>query len=166
MPKYSLWLVPEPGAQKLFKTTIEKLSFQFRSPMFPPHITLLGTLPGDMDELSKRMERLAKTTAPLMLRSLKLQYHDTYFRSLFLRIDPIADLVELQTAASEEFDVEPEALFFPHLSLMYGANQQETILKELDEDELTLDFQCDALHLVQTNGPVTVWESVAEIQLQ
>ncbi|MEM6723207.1 MAG: 2'-5' RNA ligase family protein [Bacteroidota bacterium] len=165
MPKYSLWLVPEKDTFKQFKGIIEKLSFEHRSPMFLPHITLLGTLPGDMDELSKKMERLAMTTGPIEVSSLELQYHDTYFRSLFLRIDPVEALVELQETASDVFGVEQDAIFFPHLSLMYGATQQEDIINELDEDELTILFECDALQLVQTNGPVTIWEPVAEIRL-
>ena len=49
---------------------------------------------------------------------------------------------------------------------MYGATQQDEIISALDEDDLTFDFVCDLLQLVQTNGPVTIWETVAEVSLQ
>ncbi|MBM4201153.1 MAG: hypothetical protein FJ189_07690, partial [Gammaproteobacteria bacterium] len=59
-PVHYLWLLPEPASHHRLGRSIEDLTARIGAPPFEPHVTLLGSLPGDASDLIDRARRLAQ----------------------------------------------------------------------------------------------------------
>ena len=56
MPSYHLWLMPFGEAYPLLAATIAELSRRHGAPIFEPHVTLLGDLPGSEEEIVPKVQ--------------------------------------------------------------------------------------------------------------
>jgi 2'-5' RNA ligase len=144
------------------RQTISKLSLQYATPMFPPHVTLLGTLSGEEKHLSSQTQRLAARIRPFQVTLTTVDYLDEYFRCLFLRAEATPTLLEADRAARIIFHREQDPIFLPHLSLMYGNFDIET-KKQIVESighEFNRSFWVRHLRLFSTTGEPKDWYRV------
>lgn len=76
---YSIWLVPDPAEDfyKRVATEIEHWALKKNSPVFPPHVTLIGGIKGTEDDVLSKTEALAKqlTVLPLAISFLLHTIH-------------------------------------------------------------------------------------------
>lgn len=131
--RFSLWLLLPREAHERFQALIANLSARLGTPVFEPHITLLGGLAGSEEELRQRMRTLAAATEPFEVWLLEAACLDEYYRCLFVKIALTRTLQEAQAAARQVFDQRWEAGFYPHLSLVYGELAQPEKEKILDD---------------------------------
>ena len=57
----SLWLLPEGAACEELAARIDALALRHGSPRFPPHVTLLGGLTGDVAEVLAAAARISRS---------------------------------------------------------------------------------------------------------
>ena len=129
-----LWLMPPAPTQQRFAALIDRLSRRVGTPCFIPHVTLIGSLFSPESEVVRCVEQLASTLAPIPVRLAGLGWSDQYYRCLFMRAEPSAELLAAHREASDRLGVPPEADFFPHLSLIYGnlaENEKTQIVQEI-----------------------------------
>jgi 2'-5' RNA ligase len=159
---YSIWLMPSGEINDELRQTISKLSQQYATPMFPPHVTLLGNLSGGEKDLSSQTQRLAARIRPFQVTLTTVDYLDEYFRCLFLRAEETPTLLEAGRAARIIFHREQDPIFLPHLSLMYG-NFDIEIKKQIVESighEFNRSFWVSHLRLFSTTGEPKDWYRV------
>ena len=114
------WLTPAPGTTRdRLAAIIDRLAADHDAPRFQPHVTVLVTLDAACDAAARRLASLVADTAPVELTFTAIGYEQTYFRSLYLRAAPSAQLQALQEAGRQAFALNrlPPA---PHLSLLYS----------------------------------------------
>jgi 2'-5' RNA ligase len=114
------WLTPASGTTRdQLAATIDKLAADHDAPRFQPHVTVLVTLDAACDAAARRLASLVADTPPVELAFTAIGYEETYFRSLYLRAAPSAQLQSLQEAGRQAFALDrlPPA---PHLSLLYS----------------------------------------------
>lgn len=160
--KYSLWL--EPSGEIAFKLQerIKKLSKEHGTPLFSPHVTLLGGVNSSETELVPLANTLASSVEPFELKLTKAGYHNNFYQSLFIHVEQSNQLKELRNNACRLFDCGNREDFMPHLSLLYGElsqKQKERILNMVGR-EFFIRFPVKNIMVMQTEGTPDQWRKV------
>ncbi|GAA5889200.1 hypothetical protein JCM6882_000673 [Rhodosporidiobolus microsporus] len=135
----ALWLCPASESSSTALTTlISELSTKYLTPSFPPHVTLLSSIPSTtpLDEVLSRLTTAlsafrASHPSPSSSVSLPLAApgtRGTYFQYVFAAVSPTPALLALRKAASDAFFPDLKGKgddYFPHLSLVYGRDSAD-----------------------------------------
>ena len=164
---YSLWLMPSGHVRNRLADLISRLSGEYSSPGFEPHVTLIGNLPGPERETVSKTSELAASIRPLKIELDRVDFLDEYFRCLFIRAKKTEGLMQANLKARRVFGRLQDPAYMPHLSLMYGnfapavkRGVIATIGKEFD-----FGFVAKSVHLFSTGGKPGDWYRVGEFPL-
>lgn len=166
--KYSLWFMPAGATKQKFSQLIARLAEDYASPKFPPHITLLGSIEAGEEEMISHAQALASLIHPFLAKLIDITYTDYYYRALFARVEPSAELLAAYRRVLEIFPDIQKADYMPHLSLLYGDFFLETKKEMIEKIGASFldEFEVDTLHLYLTEGAVSTWESKGTFPLQ
>ncbi|KAF7311446.1 Cyclic phosphodiesterase [Mycena kentingensis (nom. inval.)] len=154
----SLWLVPgETDAQNIQKImdirpNPASSTNQASYPRFHPHITL-STLPTDPEPTAEQIEAaIPAFSRPLSVTIDHVEGNgDHYFRSVYLAIQPSADLVSLHERLHLALSIaHPRTPKFPHMSLVYITDEDAA------KGERTKYFDAIASRIRATGGAVSL----------
>lgn len=160
--KYSLWFMPRDTVYQQLSQCISQLGEQYSSPVFPPHVTLIDSIEAQEEEIISKAQELALLMRPHIIKLTNIDFTDYYYRALFLRIEPSADILAAYQQARKFFPSDQKSNYMPHLSLLYGNFAVETkqaMIKEVGSG-FTGEFKADALHLYLTEGAVNDWREI------
>lgn len=164
---YALWLVPDRLMQNRFGALIEKLSKQYNTPSFQPHITLLGSIYGSEKDVIATTAELARSIPPLTLRLSSAAYQHDYYRCLFIGIEPADCIMQANQAARNAYGRHDTVEYMPHLSIMYGklsVDEKEKIL-ERHGRVYNMPLQVNAIDLFSVGNAVENWHCVERFSL-
>jgi len=157
----SLWLVPDGAAYELLAARIRTLAASHGGPVFPPHVTLLGGLSDEHEQVVASARRLVGSMAALRVRLMSAMVRDEYFRRLVLEAEPTPPLVEARAEALRALEVAARP-YEPHLSLLYGWAD----VTEADAGvDLPLVLTCRRLAVWRTEGIVERWRPLGSAEL-
>jgi len=126
LTRYALWLVPEDAAASQLHSVIRQLADRYTTPVFSPHMTLLGWVKGEETELAGKLEALAARLTPIQARLTGFAGAPYYFRCFYSPVESSTELRQAVDEASHAFGASAGSDFQPHISLIYG---------QLDRDE-------------------------------
>jgi 2'-5' RNA ligase len=163
----SLWLMPCGDVYCRLQETIFRLSQQWSSPSFEPHVTLLGRLEGTEAALQSKTLVLASQLKLMKIQLGKVGFLQEYYRCLFIRVACSRGLINAYRAATETFGVQGKSKFMPHLSLVYADLDSTTKLKIIRGIRCSLHecFPVGSVHLYSTAGPPDQWYRIGEYPL-
>ncbi|MEC4670554.1 MAG: 2'-5' RNA ligase family protein, partial [Nitrospirota bacterium] len=115
MTRFHLWLMPAGGTCERLATIIRHLSHKYGGPLFEPHVTLLGGMEGEEEEICHNTMRLAQGLRPFDVQLTTPGYQDSYFRCLYLHVQETPSLMEAQAQARIILNQQKELQFQPHL---------------------------------------------------
>jgi len=154
---YVLWLLLPQAVRDRFAELIKGLAERYGTPFFEPHITLLGGLDGEEQDISTKAASLTRTLTPFIVRLTTADYLDEYFRCLFVRAESNTELVNAYRLAKKEFNQTGTDSYMPHVSLMYGncpVVQKEAILQDIGRKfEIKFPINRVALYRIDSNHP-------------
>ncbi|PAU94823.1 hypothetical protein CK503_04955 [Aliifodinibius salipaludis] len=161
---YSLWLEPTGDVAYKLQQRIKDLSKKHDTPVFSPHVTLLGGLTASKTELVALTNTLVSSAPPFDLTLTKAGYRNTYYQSLFIHVAQNEGLTNLHSNACRLFDCPDEYKneYMPHLSLLYGdlsQQQKERILNKIGR-EFYIQFVAKKVVLLQTDGKPKEWKKI------
>lgn len=165
---YSLWLMPSGDVYNKLATLISRLSQEYSTPNFIPHVTLLGEIMGSREEILSSTSRLATLIPPYEINLTVLAYLKEYFKSLFIKVEETTDVMNANLKARKIFNRQPDPKYMPHLSLMYGdfsRRTKEEIIVRIGEG-FKISFKARSIHLFSTNGEPRDWYRVKEFTLK
>ncbi len=165
---YSIWLIPQDDTFKKLSKLINGLSRKYSSPIFDPHVTLIGGIIGSQDEVIKKTKKLASKVNPYAIELNKVGFLDNYLKSLFWKAKQDKEVLRANKWAKKIFNMKNSEKYLPHLSLIYGdfsENIKKEIIKNYQLDNFKLNFVADKIHLYNTNGEIKDWEKVGEFEL-
>jgi 2'-5' RNA ligase len=168
MTHYSIWLMPSGKINDELSGMVSQLSHQFATPVFPPHVTLIGNLDGSEIELISQTQQLASLLESFWVNLTVVDYLDEYFRCLFLRAEETLALLEANRQARIIFHREQDPKYLPHLSLMYGnfAGEIKTKIVASIGREFNQLISVSHLHLFSTTDQPKNWYRVQTFELQ
>ncbi len=159
---YSLWLRPFGDIAYSLQERIKKLSTKHNTPVFEPHITLLGSLEYGETELIQLTDTLAASLNPFEIVLTRAGYSDSFYQSLFVYAAKNEELIGARLKAEKLFDIEPDDEYVPHLSLLYGdlsRNEKERILNVMGR-EFHIRFPVHNVLLINTTGKPKKWKKI------
>lgn len=168
---YSIWLEPSGQYAAQLEKIIARLAGDFNSPVFSPHVTLVGGISGTEREVVRSARQLALDLSPFLLllgREIICEPHWT--RALAVRAQRTVSLVEANTRARKIFDLQAQAAFDPHMSLLYTEVIPEEMRLQATHSLFGRGvfggrFKVDNLAVYRCNGPVESWRKVAAVPL-
>lgn len=161
---FSLWIVPEGEVRRRLAALIKALARRFGGPIFEPHVTLLAGVPGPAETVVTRAREIVRSRSPLGLRLGGLEAGDSYFRCLYLRVEPSPELLSLHSRARKAFGRRDEP-FFPHVSLMYGNPPAPAAAIEAIHSSAPAGFEARRLEVFSTEGEVERWHRAGRVRL-
>ena len=120
IPRYYIWLIPAGEIHARLTAAIAELGRKYAAPMFEPHVTLLGDLPGSEEEIAIHTSQLARRLTPYDIHLTTAAYEDEYFRCLFLNVEETPLVMEANARGKTIFNQPDDPPYKPHLSLLYG----------------------------------------------
>lgn len=164
---YHLFLEPEGTLHDILSGYIQTLAHTYDGPAFPPHVTLLGSIPAQSDaDVIAKATAIAKECAPLHLALGDLDGEDTYFRAFYFRVEASEPLRDCHERAVALFGMSIED-YRPHLSLYYGMSSAAT--RAAMATSLThpgdMTMLVTSLSVYRGEGRAEEWEKIAQIPL-
>jgi 2'-5' RNA ligase len=153
--------MPDGPARASLAKLIGRLSEEQGTFSFPPHVTLLGSIPRNISGALRTTRRLARGIAPFELRVDAVTTGDDYFRCVFLRVAATPALLAAHRRSRDAFSVGPPRRFFPHLSLIYAdldPPARRRLAREIRIEPFS--FRVSRVHLWLTHGGVPEWRAV------
>jgi 2'-5' RNA ligase len=161
------WLVPAPGPERdRLARVIADLAAGHGGPVFAPHVTLARNLDAGPDAVAEVLTAVTAGVPPFEVTLTGTGYEPVFFRSLYLRAEPSAQLAALRAAAEEALGLEPAP--DPHLSLLYSdlpPDRKPAIAAGLGL-ALPLTIRVDAAEVWgDFRAPVPRWRRLARVPL-
>lgn len=164
---YSLWLRPMGDIAFSLQQRIEKLSKKHNTPLFEPHVTLLGGLQAPKTELVNLTDALGSSLSPFDILLTRAATGTTFYQSLFVKIKETQPLMDARKKAEQLFDYSKED-YFPHMSLMYcdfSREEKERILNTMGR-EFHIRFKVHNLMLVHSTGKPDNWKKIHAVEFE
>ncbi len=122
---HSIWLNPCSADLAVFEEIVHSLAMRFGTAKFMPHLTLVEDMEQSADALARVIEtRFAGETA-FSASITGVDGLPLFFRSLYAGFEPAGRLRDLKSKAIAAFGVGDLSSFMPHVSLAYGATEDQ-----------------------------------------
>lgn len=167
LTRYALWLVPDEAAGTQLQSVIDQLAALYSGPHFSPHMTLLGWVRGEEEELIEKTASLATQLVPIKVRATGFAGAPYYFRCFFAPLESTGELRQAVGDAAHHFGASAGMDHTPHVSLLYGQIDREEKKKVPQQigDKVPRHFTLDRLQLIRMSVSVSGWELVSEAPL-
>jgi 2'-5' RNA ligase len=165
---FSLWLMPQGRPREGLEKLITRLSAQYTTPKFEPHVTLIGELAIPEQEAVTKTKRLAQILKPFTISLKEAACLDEYFRCVFIKADKTEELMNANLNACALFGQVEDKDYMPHLSLIYGdltLPLKEQIIKDIGQ-ESHMSFKVNGIALYCTSGHPKDWYRILETPLR
>lgn len=156
---YSLWLRPTQIQIDEFTQIISSLAHIYRTAPFPPHITLLSSIPTKLNIIKRICKKIVDQTQEFEIPLQKIDFTEAYYRNFFILAESTQELSRFYEKAKIELTCKTNEDFMPHLSLLYGKLDLKTKNKLKDKLEGTYPkiVNCQRLDLYETTGKISDW---------
>lgn len=165
---YHLFFEPAGAVKEKLATYIRTLAHEYGGPVFPPHITLLGSIQEyDEERVIANATALARELAPLTLTLGDVEGESTYFRAFYLPVEDPEAITTYYERACTVFEL-PIHEYLPHLSLFYGTpsdavrTDMTASLAYMRGDSVVID----SLSVYQGEGRAEEWRKIAQISFR
>jgi len=167
LTRYALWLAPEEAASTQLQSVIDQLAASYAGPRFAPHMTLLGWVRGEEEELIEKTASLATQLAPIEVKATGFAGAPYYFRCFFAPLESTGPLRQAVGDAAHHFGASAGMDHIPHVSLLYGQIDREEKKKVPQQigEKVPRRFLLDRLQLIRMSVSVSGWEMVTEAPL-
>lgn len=165
--QYSIWLIPDNKTRAILSQVIEEIAGKYKTPVFEPHATLLGSIEEKEKVVIEKTKKLALKTQRFPVIFGKVEFSTTYFQCVFVRINTNAPLMNLHVQAQKLFGGRKDYVFMPHISLVYGnfsIPEREKITGEITLPQLS--FIAKTLRIIPNLPNPKDWQPLAEINLR
>ena len=114
------WLVPAAGpVRDRLAGVIAGLAAEHGAPVFAPHVTMADVAEAEPDAAARVLERVVAGVPPFEVTLPEFGYEPEFFRSLYLRAEPSAQLTALHESGQRAWGLSGPP-YRPHLSLLYA----------------------------------------------
>jgi 2'-5' RNA ligase len=163
------WLVPAAGpVRDRLAGVIAGLAAEHGAPVFAPHVTMAGVAEAEPDAAARVLERVVAGVPPFEVTLTGIGHEPVFFRSLYLRAEPSAQLTALHEAGQRAWGLTGPP-YRPHLSLLYARDLPEERKPAIAGGlglALPVTIRVDAAEIWgDFRDEVTQWHRVARVPL-
>ena len=162
--KYSLWIVPEGDALTTLESLVTTFAGETGSATFIPHMTLIGDLIASEEDAIRVSSSIASASQPLTIKLIAAETMDEFYRCVFVTAQMTDELSHLYTTTHHAFPAASGEHFVmkPHLSVLYGAYDDETKqgYAARAQSALPIEWTATKATLLYTEGEPEHWKVV------
>lgn len=162
-----IWMIPEPGSAKIIQAEINRLSDQFGTQAFQPHITTCR-IPEtvSLSEAEQKLDQITAQHFPFEVRFSELKTSAHPFQKLTLSLAYSENCNSLLNKLNKFFN-DNRKFADLHLSLLYGYLSGSKFESKISETRKRLpdSITIPALAIVKLNGEPENWEILSEKKL-
>mgnify|MGYP001025477479 CR=1 FL=1 len=92
---YAVWFTFEENDELILQDIINKLSKEFNSTSFKPHITAYGLVDTKLDEISNICQEISSKTKPFDVHFLDISYSEYFWKTLFVNLNQNRIMIEI-----------------------------------------------------------------------
>ena len=89
---FAIWLLPNKKDTEYLQRIINKLSLEFNSPKFIPHITIHGLIDLDLEKIHRIVEESICGCLPFDVYKKRIEESDQVWKSLFISFEKSREL--------------------------------------------------------------------------
>lgn len=145
---FSVWLVPHKKEEKELNKIVKNLAKKYNSPIFIPHLTLLGNAIISFEDLKSIVDEVFENKKPFTIKKTKLNQSEQFFKTVFVEFELSDVLKNLFTALSKKTDKSSIKNFKPHISLIYKLMPEDEKLKIIESLDVKNNFIVDSAYIV------------------
>lgn len=174
-PRFSIWIEPEGEIRERLSKIIESLAYHYGTPVFDPHVTLLGGIEMYKRDVLDRLQQLVGRLTPytITLTGTIECAANNWAQSMIVLVEKTEQVMTAHDVAREAFSLTGAPYTKPHLSLMYTESipqpDRRQIAAELDKNQLMGSFQAQYLNLILATQSgfkgIRTWEKVVQLPL-
>lgn len=164
--RYSLWFIPQGEVYAKLSQHIRQLSYAYDSPLFEPHVTLLGRILVDQDEVIQKAKTIASVLKPFSITMSGIGHEESFFRAFYLKVEANPSLIMANRVAREFFTSDYMLEYQPHLSLIYGnftTNEKQKMFLHVGNEIDSLTFPVERLYVIRRNPRELNWQRIDQI---
>lgn len=132
---FSLWLIPEFASRQHanLRSIIHRLSRNFNTPIFDPHVTLLSDIENSREVVLARTKQFADMQSPFEIKLGALDSQQSPMQIFFASVEESDDLSNARRTAFDIMFGPRTYEYFAHVSLAYGNLTKEQVAVLHDE---------------------------------
>ena len=161
---WSVWLIPHNNIINFYSNLINHFSKQYDSPIFQPHVTLLGRVNKNPEKTFSFFDNMTENYGYSHLTPMKIVEAEQPWKSLVITLKMDESLKKLQNEVQNRFKELKKYIFNPHLSLAYG----DIKIKKKDYNFISLDESIcfSSVALVETSDDIDKWRVIKSFNLK
>jgi len=172
--QYSLWLVPSGAQYDSLRQLSCDLAQRYAAHCSMPHVTVVGDVLGNLDDVSRRAHALALRTRAMTVELTTISWvPGVFFRSFIVLVTETSEVSALYDATCETVGKCQTRPF--HMSLMYTDNLtdsakaavRDSVYSVIGRKQLGMTIRLDRLLVCSSAGlPPEKWTCPVSIELR
>ena len=157
---YAVWLLFEDVDSQYLSDAILKLSKQYSSPVFLPHITIYGLVNIDLDTLDNIVIQSITGEKPVTVEKNTLSYSDDFWKTLYVDLILNTTIQRIHKRLSASLQSFAQYDFKPHASLIYKQLTQNEKIFLANTLEIKNTFKVSSIAIQEFSQDIEKWKVV------
>jgi len=162
---YAIWFLFEKNDQEYFSQIISKLSNQYGSPIFTPHVTVYGLIDTELEELDEIILDSINGIHSFNIEKNILSFSDDFWKTLFVEFNSNDEMQEINKNLTQHLSKFATYELKPHASLIYKEMSTEEKQRLSDTLEIKNSFKITGIGIQLFSERIDEWKIVREHQL-
>ena len=162
---YAIWFLFEKNDQEYFSQIISKLSNQYGSPIFTPHVTVYGLIDAELEELDEIILDSINGIHSFNIEKNILSFSDDFWKTLFVEFNSNDEMQEINKNLTQHLSKFATYELKPHASLIYKEMSTEEKQRLSDTLEIKNSFKITGIGIQLFSERIDEWKIVREHQL-
>ena len=157
---FAVWLLFEDADSQYLSDTILKLSKQYSSPVFLPHITIYGLVDIDLNTLDNIVLQSINGEKPIPVEKNMLSHSDDFWKTLYVDLILNTSLQRIHKRLLTSLQSFTQYDFKPHVSLIYKQlpqNEKKFLANTL---EIKNTFKVSSIAIQEFSKDIEKWKVV------
>ena len=162
---YAVLFLFEKNDEEYLSQIISKLSNQYGTPIFTPHVTVYGLVDTSLEELDKIVLDSIDGTKSFNIKKNTISFSDYLGKTLFIDFNSNASMIKINKHLTKHLSKFSKYEFKPHASLIYKEMNNEEKQRLANNLEIKNSFKITDIVIQEFPERIEDWKIVREYQL-
>jgi len=162
---YAVWLLFEKNDKEYLSQIISKLSNQYGSLIFTPHVTVYGLVDTSLEALDDIILDSINGTKSFNIEKNTISFSEDFWKTLFIDFNPNDSMLKINKHLTKHLSQFSKYEFKPHASLIYKEMSQEEKQSLADNLEIKNSFKITGIGIQVFSERIEEWKITREYQL-
>ena len=162
---YAIWCLFEKNDKEYLSEIISKLSNQYGSPIFTPHVTVYGLVDTSLEVLDKIVLDSINSTKSFDIEKNTISFSEDFWKTLFIEFNSNASMLKINKNLTKHLSEFAKYELKPHASLIYKEMNHEEKQGLSDTLEIKNSFHITGIGIQEFSERIEEWKIIREYQL-